>query len=108
MGTGDWAYAGALFEFGWATHFGGGPVNITLSMIAMGFMGFILLGFGLEEPLARRWDARIERYDQFTAALRAFEAWERRTHSEFWRSLSGHQLSENLPAYFESKDTRFT
>ena len=96
------ALAGALGGVVWEVYFGANPGLVFLSAVFTAFFGWGM-GVALEDPAARRWDSRIDRYDQFKKALRAFEDWELRTRSQFWLSLSGHRFERELAALFRSQ-----
>ena len=88
----------------------GGDLGVALvSALYPAFFGWGI-AVAYEESVIRRFDTRIQRYDQFKAALIAFEAARRETEErelrkreEFWLSLSGHRFERELATLFRGR-----
>jgi hypothetical protein len=69
----------------------------------LGFLVATMFTAKLAKPLAERvcrFDPQFRRYEDFHAARDAFEAWQLRTRSDFWLSLTGHAFERELAALF--------
>ncbi len=66
-----------------------------------GLIGGTIIGTLLRDRLVALLDSRVPRYLRYEEARKAFEAWQTRTLTEFWLSLSGHAFERELAAVFE-------
>ena len=100
--------------FGWSI-LAGAAVGFLVGVAEGGVVvGFVMLIPGAGVALfvggvvAASWTAiagffsqRVRAYGKFTAAVRVFDAWDLRTRSQFWRSLSGRAFERELASLFE-------